>query len=262
MDNQDHMKTSWGDEAMINLPRFDELHPKHQHKIHDFEKKIDFIFKNKDILRLALTHRSHNTSQSEYSLDYERMEFLGDRVLGLAIADWQYHAFPKDREGQLGHRQAESISRRQCSQVATYFGLGDVLIMEQGEKDNDAHQNKTILANSCEALIGAAYLDQGFDAAYRLVMFLWEPFKGKLENPEYNPKTILQEWALSKQLSVPEYYMMADIGTTQKPMFEMGVRLSNGMQASAKAPSKKVAAKKAARILLNQLRDKGMIEQE
>lgn len=181
---------------------------------------------------------------------YERLEFLGDRVVGLLIAEWLLERFPREKEGALAKRHAALVRRETLEQVALSIGLGAYLRLSPSEAAGGGRTNATILADACEAVIGALYLDGGMAAAYRFVRDRWADRIDRSASPPSDPKTILQEWAQGKGKPLPTYAMVECRGPAHAPEFHLTVTVEGVGTADGAGPNKRIAEKNAARALL------------
>lgn len=184
---------------------------------------------------------------------YERLEFLGDRVLGLVIARWLLERFPIEPEGHLAKRHAALVRRETLGRVAEVIDLGRYLRLSAGEDEAGGRSNRAILADACEAVIGALFLDGGLEAAERFIRAHWAPFIDRAEPPPQDPKTALQEWAQARGKPLPHYETIAQSGPAHEPRFEVRVTVAGEPPASAIGPSKRAAEKAAASALLRQV---------
>lgn len=209
------------------------------------EARIGYAFSNRDLLANALTHRSG--AGGAHAKSYQRLEFLGDRVLGLAIADMLYAAFPKASEGDLSRRLSELVRRETCAEVAEAWDLGPYLRI--GGKESAIRRNRSVLADVCEAVIGAVFLDAGFPAARGVVELAFGGRMQTLAKPPSNPKALLQEWALARGLPVPNYELVGQVGPHHEPRFEISVQVE-GLGGIVGAGSSKRAAEQDAALNL------------
>jgi len=208
-------------------------------------------FAREDLLREALSHPSMGAAASTRS--YERLEFLGDRVLGLAVADLLMHRFPGEPEGALARRFAALVSRDSLVAVALKLGLGRFLSLARGEEDSGGRENPANLADAMEAVIGALYLDGGFESARRFVAGQWTArIEADLEPPQ-DAKTALQEWAQAAKKPLPAYRTVATEGPSHEPVFCVEVEVEGFPPVSARGPSKRAAERAAASALLAML---------
>ncbi len=206
-------------------------------------------FSDRALLRSALTHPSVVTRRDVGS-SYERLEFLGDRVLGLVVADLLFEAFPNEAEGKLAQRYAALVCRDSLADVAHDIGLGDHLLMARGEDESGGRDNPANLADACEALIGALYRDAGIEKARAFIEAHWLPKLKSARKPPRDAKTALQEWAQGLGKPLPQYRTLASTGPAHSPVFEVEVRIADLEPAIATGPSKRTAEQAAAEILL------------
>jgi ribonuclease-3 len=210
------------------------------------EAEIGYKFKNGILLDMALTHSSLPKSQH----NNERLEFLGDRVLGLAIAELLYTAFPNEREGDLAKRLTAVVQQAALAEVAEGLKLSDYVRLSVGEIKAGGSKKDAIMSDAVEALIGAIYLDGGYDPACRFVRARWEPMLATFNVPPEDAKTRLQEWAQSRGLPLPEYVVIARAGEDHKPQFDVEVRVKGLESLAASSTSKRGAEKAAAAKML------------
>jgi len=188
--------------------------------------------------------------------NYERLEFLGDRVLGLVVADLLWHRFEAEPEGPLTRRYAQLVRRETLAVVAIEIGLDRMIQLSPAEAASGAARSPTILADVLEAVIAAIYLDGGFDAAFAFVERWWGPRLADMERPPRDPKTLLQEWAQGRGLPLPEYRLLGTSGPDHALQFTIAVRVAGHDEASATASSKRTAGTAAAAVLLERLSDR------
>jgi ribonuclease-3 len=184
---------------------------------------------------------------------YERLEFLGDRVLGLVIADLLWRGFEHEQEGPLTRRLTHLVRRDALARVAAAIGLDRHLRLSPAEAAAGAARNPGILADGLEAVIAAIYLDGGFGAATAFIERFWEPLITEMEAPPSDAKTELQEWAQARGLKLPAYELIATSGPDHAPHFTVSVRVAGQEEASATASSKRAAETAAAAALLDRL---------
>lgn len=213
------------------------------------EKTLGYRFKGRPLLRRALTHASVR-SQRERSDDNERLEFLGDRVLALAIAELLVELDPNATEGELARRFNRLVRREACARVARDLGLGAVLILSASEADSGGRDKDTILADACEALLGALFVEAGFEAARAAVRRLWSPLVDGAPSAVADPKSALQEWAQGQGLPLPEYVEVSRDGPDHAPRFTSEVRVGRHSPAQGVGASKRAAEQAAATALL------------
>jgi len=213
------------------------------------EQTIGYRFKDKDQLTRALTHISALAGGSRAG-SYQRLEFLGDHVLGLVISAMLFEAFPKGDEGELSRRLADLVRRETCADVARAINLGEAVRLGTSESNSGGRTRTAILADVCEALIGAVYLDGGYDKATALVERLWGERMRATTRPLRDPKTMLQEWAQARGLPTPAYKEIERIGPHHSPEFRISVSLPEREPVEGRGRSKRVAEQAAAAAML------------
>jgi ribonuclease III len=220
-------------------------------KFKDLEKALGHRFKDQQLLEVALTHASMRGGKCKQS-DNERLEFIGDRVLGLAIAELLSEAFPAASEGELARRYNRLVRGETCAKVARSLGLGPHLILSDSEAGSGGRTKNTILADGMEALLGAIFLDAGFNTARAAVRRLWvgPTEEGSSTTARPDAKSALQEWAQGQGLALPEYVEIARKGPDHAPRFTSEVRISGKEPARGEGASKRIAEQAAARALL------------
>jgi ribonuclease III len=216
------------------------------------ESRIGYKFADKDLLERALTHISA-LSGGNRAASYQRLEFLGDHVLGLVISDMLYRAFPKANEGELSRRLADLVRKETCAEVARAMDLGPALKLGNSESHAGGRRRATILADVCEALVGAAFLDGGYKAAEELIVRFWKERMLKPLRPLRDPKTILQEWAQARGLPTPAYRELARTGPHHDPEFRVAVVLPDRPPAEGLGNSKRAAEQAAAAAMLTRV---------
>lgn len=215
-----------------------------------FTGRIGYTFRTPALLVQALTHASMS---SPTRTDNQRLEFLGDRVLGLVMAEALLSADTAAAEGQLAPRFNALVRKETCADVAREHGLGDVLKLGRSEMISGGRRKEALLGDALEAVIAAAYLDGGFDAARALILRLWGARIGQVEHDARDPKTSLQEWAQARGMAPPVYEEEAREGPDHQPIFTVRVRLADGATELARAGAKRQAEQMAARALLARL---------
>ena len=213
------------------------------------EKTIGYKFKDQELLDRSLTHISALAGGNRGN-SYQRLEFLGDHVLGLIISDMLYRAFPKGDEGDLSRRLADLVRRESCADVARAIELGAALRLGASEANAGGRMRTAILADVCEALIGAVYLDGGYEESAKLVERLWGERMRAPVRPLRDPKTILQEWAQARGLPTPTYREVERTGPHHDPEFRVAVVLPNKEPAEGLGRSKRTAEQAAAAAML------------
>jgi ribonuclease-3 len=227
----------------------------------DLAQKIGHLFARPELLEEALTHPSalgsdHSRGRGARKpthRGYERLEFLGDRVLGLVIADLLWRRFESEPEGHLTRRLTHLVRAEALARVAETIGLGDHLLLSRAEQAAGGAGNPGILADVCEALIAAIYLDGGFDAASAFVRRFWQPLIYEMEGPPRDPKTALQEWAQARGLALPSYQLVGTSGPDHALRFTVAAKVAGRESATATASSKRLAEARAAELLLERL---------
>ena len=205
------------------------------------EKRLGHRFADRDLALLALTHMS---GASARLTSYQRLEFLGDRVLGLVVAEMLYANFPDAEEGELSRRLADLVRRETCADVARDWGVEPYIRL--GESERQASNKVAILSDVCESLIGAVFLDAGYGAAQDVVIRAFEPMMRAPRRPLRDPKTALQEWAQARGLEAPLYREVARAGPHHAPEFTISVIVPGFEPAEAKGASKRGAEQAAA----------------
>jgi ribonuclease-3 len=214
---------------------------------HDFNDSV--------LLKRALTHPSAAaTRQTGVNDSYERLEFLGDRVLGLIVADMLLRRFPLESEGALARRHTALVRRETLADVAGDLGISRYLRLAKGEEEAGERNNPALLADACEAVIGALYLDGGLEVARRLVETALEPYLNSAGKPPQDAKTALQEWAQARGLPLPLYNEVGREGPPHQPVFSIEVCVEGQLPEIGEGRSKRVAEQKAAQAMLNRLK--------
>ena len=210
-----------------------------------------YQFRDSALLTMALTHpRAKNAKTARNATeDYQRLEFLGDRVVGLSVAGLLYRQFPLEPEGSLAKRHAILVSRPVLANLAVEQGLADHIIVAAAEREALAAQ-PSVLANVFEAVIGAVFLDAGWEVADRLVANLMRPLLAEQPHAPQDAKSALQEWAQARGLPPPVYLEQGRDGPDHQPVFTVEVRLENGAAERAAAGTKRQAEQAAAKALL------------
>lgn len=218
-----------------------------------FSQKIDYDFSNEKLLEEALTHPSLS-KEDRTKPNYQRLEFLGDKVLSLVIGDFLMKKHQTESEGDLSKRQAALVSGETLAMIALEIGIDDVIKISRGEKNLGGTTNKRNLENALEALIGAIYLDGGYDLARKFIMKFWREYLEKNVTPPKDPVSQLQELAQIKTKQLPEYFTEKSGGFDHAPHFISKVRIAQlGLEFSAEGKSKKEAQKEVAKIALEAL---------
>ncbi|HLW92883.1 MAG TPA: ribonuclease III [Roseiarcus sp.] len=216
----------------------------------ELEARLDYRFKDASLAERALTHLSATPAAASRLASYQRLEFLGDRVLGLAVADMLYAAFPEAGEGELSIRLAALVRREACAEVAAEWGVGPHLRLGAGEAQGGGRKKTAILADACESLIAAVFLDGGFAAAQALIERAWTARMRSSAAPERDAKTALQEWAQARGLAAPSYDEIERSGPDHAPKFTVRVQLEGFESEIGAASSKRAAEQAAARAFM------------
>ncbi len=217
-----------------------------------FSQRLGHQFSDESLLQKALTHASSSNKKDN---DNQRLEFLGDRVLGLVISQALFEADLSAREGQLAPRFNALVRKEACAEVAEQINLGDALRLGRSEMRSGGRRKVALLGDAMEAVIAAVYLDAGFLTAQKLVLRLWGERVFKAESHVVDPKSALQEWAQGRGLPTPVYTDISRSGPDHQPLFTVEASLTNGEKARGKAASKKAAQVQAAGALLAIVKD-------
>jgi ribonuclease III len=215
-----------------------------------FQGRLGHKFRQTELLLRAVTHASIGTATRP---DNQRLEFLGDRVLGLVMAEALLAADPAAREGQLAPRFNALVRKETCAAVAREIGLGEVLKLGRSEMLTGGRRKEALLGDAMEAVIAAVYQDAGFEAARSLILRLWAGRIAGVEPDARDAKTSLQEWAQARAMPPPTYVETARSGPDHQPVFTVQVTLADGQSAEATAASKRIAEQAAARALLDRI---------
>jgi ribonuclease-3 len=216
-----------------------------------FERRIGHRFHDPVLLKTALTHSSAVAAGICTARGtYERLEFLGDRVLGLIVAEMLLHAFPDAAEGELSPRLARLVRKETCAEVALELGLGDALIAGGGKEQHKALQTRNVLGDACEAVIGAIFVDGGIQAAQRFVEDHWRDRMLNLGGPRQDAKTALQEWAQRLGRGTPTYALVDRRGPDHASTFAVSVRIAETEPATGEGRSRRDAEQAAATAVL------------
>ncbi|TYO91614.1 ribonuclease III [Oceanicella actignis] len=204
-----------------------------------------------DLLEEALTHPS---ASSPARADNQRLEFLGDRVLNLVLAEALLARHPDEPEGRIAARYNALVRKETCAQIAAEIGLGEAMRLGRSEKLTGGRRKQAMLGDAMEALIAAVYLEHGLDAARAAILRLWGPrLEAAGDEPPTDAKSALQKWAQARGMEPPRYATISREGADHAPVFTVAARLADGREATASAPSKRAAQQAAAARLLDQL---------
>ena len=216
-------------------------------KLFSLQKKINIKFKNLNYLKKSITHKSYDPLNN-----YEKLEFLGDRILGFVISKKLIELYPKEKEGVLDKKLASLVNKNQCLEVAKIIGLEKFILV--GNKSAKAKVENKIIADSIEALIGAIYYDKGFEVSEKFILYMWKNFINLSEETIIDSKTKLQEYSLKKFKSLPIYKLVSSSGPKHKPNFAISVRLKDTKLYEGSGDSKKKAEQNAAKKLLDNIK--------
>ena len=211
------------------------------------EKKLKINFKNKDFLTRSLIHKSFDSNNNN-----EKLEFLGDRILGFVIAKKLLELYPKDKEGILDKKLASLVNKKMCFTVCESFELEKYIKTNSSNKKNSKIENK-IISDACEAIIGAIFLDQGIKVVEKFILDLWKEHINNTKQTKIDSKTRLQEYSLKKFKKLPIYKLIENSGPRHKPIFKIEVKIKNTKSTIGKGFSKKDAEQNAATQLLKNI---------
>jgi ribonuclease-3 len=217
----------------------------------DLAATLGHRFVRPELLTDALTHPSVTHGRApRRATPYERLEFLGDRVLGLVVADMLFNRFPHEPEGALARRHASLVRRESLARIAAEIGLAPHIVLAKGEDGAGGRTNPGLLADACEAVIGALYADAGFETAARFVRERWAPLMDEAASPPKDAKTALQEWAQGRGRKLPTYTTVGMEGPAHDPMFRVEVAVEGLEPVTGTGPSKRAAEQAAAKAML------------
>ena len=214
----------------------------------DLEKKLKITFKDKKLLTKSLTHKSYDRENNN-----EKIEFLGDRVLGLIMAKTLLEIYPNEKEGILDKKFASLVNKKTCLEIAKKIGLQRYILTLNTKNKKNIIEDK-VMADSCEALIGCIYLDKGFQITEKIILRLWSDKIKDSVVTQIDAKTKLQELSLKKFKKLPIYKLISNTGPKHKPLFKIGVKLINTKLYVSEGKSKKDAEQNAALLCLNNLK--------
>ncbi len=215
--------------------------------INNLQKKINIKFKNINYLKKAITHKSYDPLNN-----YEKLEFLGDRILGFVVSKKLIDLYPHENEGILDKKLSSLVNKNQCIEVAKELKLEKFILV--GNKNKKTKIENKIIADSVEAIIGAIYYDRGFETAEKFILLNWKNFIKLSEITIIDSKTKLQEYSLKKFKLLPIYKLVESSGPKHKPLFKISVRLKNTKLYEGTGDSKKKAEQSAAKKLLNSIK--------
>ena len=217
-------------------------------KTRDLEKIIKYNFKNNSLLKRSLTHKSYDISNNN-----EKLEFLGDRVLGLIISQKLLEKFPKEKEGIIDKKFANLVNKKTCSSIARKLNLKKFIFLGKSHKNLERSADK-IVGDCLEAIVGAIYLDGGLKVAHKFILSVWDLYLEKSVVTLIDSKTQLQEYSLKKFKELPKYTFHKKIGPQHEPSFKTEVQIPNSKKISGTGSSKKKAQQNAAEKLLKILK--------
>jgi ribonuclease III len=197
-----------------------------------------------NLFERALTHGSHGRET------YERLEFLGDRVLGLVVASWLYQRFPNEPEGKMSRRYNALVARETCADVGLSLGVPPYIRLGRQAREDKANMSDNVIGDVVEAIIGAIFIDAGLERAEAFIRSNWAPFLEEQRKAPVHPKSALQEVAADKKLGVPNYELVSRFGPHHAPRFRVKVSLGKHGEAEAEGDSKQEAETAAAALLL------------
>ncbi len=223
----------------------------HRSKGHSkLEARLGYKFADPELLDRALTHSSAIAPAKRVAQSYQRLEFLGDRVLGLVVADLLYRRFPKATEGDLSRSLNALVRKETCAMIARELNLGAEINLGESEARTGGAEKEAILGDVIEALLGAIYMDGGLGPAFEIIERLFGEHMGQSGTERADAKTTLQEWAQGRGLEPPAYVEIERTGPDHAPEFTIAVRLGDYEPLTATGPSKKLAEHKAAEAFL------------
>ncbi len=216
----------------------------------DLERRLGYGFTDRALLVRALTHASAITGRRAPMDTYERLEFLGDRVLGLVVAEMLLEAFPAASEGEIAARFSGLVRNQTCVETALALDLGSAIVLGEGEMQSGGREKSTILGDACEAVIGAIYLDGGLEPAARFVRDNWHQRMMKGRGPQRDAKTALQEWSQGKTYGTPLYRIIGKSGRDHEPRFAVEVQVGKVRPARGEGGTRRDAEQAAAAAVL------------
>lgn len=208
--------------------------------------RMGYTFIDVALLGQALTHGSNVTR----SRDYERLEFLGDRVLGLVIAEVLFRNHKSESEGKLAARHSAMVRGEVCAKMGEAMGLADFIVMGATEKRSGIHKTTSVLGDVVEAVIGAIYIDGGLDAARAVIMQFWADVLLRPDSADKDAKTFVQEWALGRKLALPRYQLSGRTGPEHKPVFTVELQVDKSEPAQGQGSTKQAAEMDAAKAFI------------
>ena len=211
------------------------------------QNSLKIKFKNLNTLKKCLTHKSHDAVEN-----YEKLEFLGDRVLGLIISKKLIELYPSEKEGILDKKFASLVNKNRCGEIGTKLKLHDYILVGNLNKKNKTIESK-IISDCCESLIGAIFVEKGFNYTEKFVLKIWDDKIKSSNVTQIDSKTKLQEYSLKKYKILPKYKLLSNTGPRHKPVFKIGVSIESSKTFNASGHSKKDAEQKAAALFLKKI---------
>jgi ribonuclease-3 len=216
--------------------------------VEELEQRIGYVFADRELLERALTHAS--VKGSRRVKDNQRLEFLGDRVLNLIVAEHLMRLRPDSPEGELSKLMSQLVNFNACADVAREVGIPAAMRFDASATRAGARDNDRVLGDACEALIAALYREAGLERTREFILALWSAKFAGLNRAEKDPKTLLQEWAMARRLPTPDYVLVNQAGPAHEPMFTIEARLSGFEPVRAEAKSKREGERITAQIML------------
>ena len=215
--------------------------------LNDLEKILQIKFKNKKILEKSLIHKSLDPINNN-----EKLEFLGDRVLGFVISKKLYEIYPEETEGALDKKFASLVNKNMCLSIANKLNLSKFIKTNTNKTNNYKPENK-IISDTCEAIIGAIFLDQGIKVVENFILKIWNEYIENTQETKIDSKTMLQEFSLKKYKGLPKYTLLKTKGPKHKPVFHVQVKIKSSKSIDGIGSSKKLAEQDAATSLLRKM---------
>ena len=216
-------------------------------KLNKLQKNLNLNFNNSKILIQSITHKSYNSKTN-----YEKLEFLGDRVLGLIISNKLIELYPHEKVGILDKKFSNLVNKNICFEIGIKLNLNEFVLVGNAKKNNKKIENK-IISDVCESIIGAIFLDRGLKITKEFILYMWTNYLKSSNFTKIDSKTKLQEFSLKKFKSLPEYKVISNSGPRHKPNFKVGVKIKNSRFIFASGSSIKNAEQSAASMLLKNL---------
>ncbi len=218
-------------------------------KLNKLQKKIGISFKDNKLLIQALTHKSFDSKNN-----YEKLEFLGDRVLGFVISKKLLELYPKEKVGMIDKKLANLVNKNKCFEIGKELELDSYILTGNTEKKKKINIEKKIISDCCESLIGAIYIDKGFEVSSKFILNYWKNYLNLSDITVIDSKTRLQEYSLKKFKALPIYKLISNTGPRHKPNFKISVKIKESKTIIADGSSKKNAEQAAAMKLLETIK--------